>query len=128
MGDYSQRPFALEKGVTYKVNFNGIDYSCVGHIVDGRVCIGNDSVFGLAQNTREPFFIKDQDNFSEWYVFLESGDACNITVSYSAIKQLDPIYLPTAAVISNATGETPTAAEFNALLQALKDAGLMATE
>lgn len=40
-------------------------------------------------------------------------------------RTLDPTYLPKAAVVADAAGDTPTAAEFNALLASLRAAGYL---
>jgi hypothetical protein len=47
-------------------------------------------------------------------------------VEGSSVVPLDAKYLPKASAVADATGETPTAAEFNALLTALRDAGYLA--
>ena len=44
------------------------------------------------------------------------------------INKLDGKYLPKATAVLDVVGETPTAAEFNALLAALRAAGYLATE
>lgn len=50
----------------------------------------------------------------------------SVYVSKDGIKTLDPKYLP-KPVVADATGETVTGAEFNALLAALRSAGYLAT-
>lgn len=54
--------------------------------------------------------------------YLKSGEKLMLDTTKS--KQI-VTSIPMASKVADAAGDTPTAAEFNALLQALKDAGLM---
>lgn len=56
-----------------------------------------------------------------------SGDTVEIKIDGTSAKLYAPTY-PKAALVAEAAGDAPTAAEFKALLDALKAAGLMATE
>lgn len=49
------------------------------------------------------------------------------SLTYSSTKTIDPKFLPEATAVADAAGEAPTAAEFNALLAALREAGYLAT-
>lgn len=51
---------------------------------------------------------------------------CQI-VRCKQIREIDKKYLPKAEAVADATGSTPTAAEFNALLTALRNAGYLKT-
>lgn len=56
-----------------------------------------------------------------------AGDTVEVKIDATSSKLYVPTY-PKAALVAEAAGEAPTAAEFKALLDALKAAGLMATE
>ena len=60
-----------------------------------------------------------QNTYSSKHMYIKS-------LTYSYIETiLNNTYLPKAAAVSNATGETPTSEEFNALLAALREAGYL---
>lgn len=48
-------------------------------------------------------------------------------ISYGSTKTIEPKYLPVIPAIPDATGETVSATEFNALLAALREAGYLAS-
>ena len=54
-------------------------------------------------------------------------DFAVISLHEGAVYTLPLIYIAPANAVSNATGDTPTASEFNALLYALRDAGFLRT-
>ncbi len=55
-----------------------------------------------------------------------AGDTVEVKIDATSSKLYVPTY-PKAALVGKAAGDAPTTAEFNALLDALKAAGLMAT-
>ena len=56
-----------------------------------------------------------------------AGDTVEVKIDTTSSKLYVPAY-PKAALVAEAAGEAPTAAEFKALLDALKAAGIMAAE
>ena len=56
-----------------------------------------------------------------------AGDTVEVKIDTTSSKLYAPTY-PKAALVAEAAGEAPTAAEFKALLDALIAAGLMAAE
>lgn len=56
-----------------------------------------------------------------------AGDTVEVKIDATSSKLYVPTY-PKAALVAEAAGEAPTAAEFKALLDALKAAGIMAAE
>jgi len=55
----AMNPFSLtlEEGVEYVVTWNGTDYATTCTVMDGLLAIGNGSIFGMADDTGEPFLI-----------------------------------------------------------------------
>lgn len=90
----------LQGGVSYKVNFDGVEYNCIC-MEDPIPYIGNASGFGL-EDTGEPFsyFISEEDNTSHW-VSYDTSNQHTISVSGPSenVKPINPKYLPRLNVV-----------------------------
>ena len=53
------------------------------------------------------------------------GKQLKLYIKHTVINTMDKKFLPAANAVVDAAGETPTAAEFNALLTSLREAGLL---
>lgn len=62
-----------------------------------------------------------------WFMWDTAGNSWPSKFEYGNSKTIDPKYLPKAVAVADAAGDTPTAAEFNALLTALRNAGYLST-
>lgn len=69
----------------------------------------------------EPFNI----TFSSVGLYILKGEVSHVEAVFSEKKTIDPKFLPTADAVADAAGDTPTAAEFNALLASLRAAGYL---
>lgn len=77
------------------------------------------------------------DKAGIYFMYSDDGHSYTKSLKWGGLVTIDDKFipntvarvadLPVAAAVSNAAGETPTAAEFNALLTALRNAGLLAT-
>ena len=97
---YNELSYMLEEGITYIVNWNGIEYTCISRSDgDGSFYIGNQNIsdwfFPETINSNEPFFIATYapDNWST--IYAESGThTFTITTIKETIHRIDPKYLP----------------------------------
>lgn len=97
--------FSLIEGEFYLVMWNGVGHNCtaVTATFDGVDCVGvgNLSLIGLGEDTQEPFLIGVAVDGSRAAAFTTENGATH-TVSFihatSAIKTLDPKYLPMDAI------------------------------
>lgn len=62
-----------------------------------------------------------------WFMWDTANNSWPSKFEYGNNKTIDPKYLPKAVAVADAAGDTPTAAEFNALLTALRNAGYLST-
>lgn len=80
---------------------------------------------------RSGFFFRYYKNSKEMEVSNKQGPGQRTLYFKAPITETTPIdakWLPKIAAVPDASGDTPTAAEFNALLAALRDAGYMAAD
>ena len=128
--------FELVEGQTYTVNWDGTEYECVCSAFNSILVLGNLSIHGVGDDTGEPFVYVSVGEFTT----LDTSASHTISVKTvgEVITPMAPDFLPQAtqttygaikkaAHVPNAAGDTPTAAEFNALLKSLRDAGILAT-
>ena len=102
---------------------------------------GNCSLYSSSyENTGENYCVYAGTTNGEVYAFYEgwSGDVFYAKYVKEEVTQLSEEYIPSsiartvdipkASAVPDAAGETPTAAEFNALLAALRNGGIISTE
>lgn len=123
-------------GQTYTVKWDGTEHKCVCSIFNGKVlAIGNLSIIGMGSDTGEPFcYISAEGGFTT----LDT--AASHTISVKTIEEtvypMASAFLPQAtqtthgtvkqmSYLPNATGAAPTSNDFNKLLSALREAGIM---
>ena len=87
----------VEVGKTYTVNYNGVDYECVGQNIDG-ICLGNLSSYGLLGND-EPFIVAvSPPDMGVGMVVIPLDGATSVTLSISyngeVITPIQTKYLP----------------------------------
>lgn len=118
--------FRFNIGDACRIIYNGTSYDVVGQQYPGQArCYLGD--LNLAAY---PFcIVYDMIDARTTYRFTDtsSGVTTSISKGEASVVALDKKYIPKAAAVSDVTA-TPTAEEFNALLTALRNAGLMATE
>lgn len=110
----------------YRVTYNGTLYDVTGQQYPGeaRYYLGDLNLIAY------PFCIiwyMLDDITTYQFTDTSSGVTASISKGEASVITLDEKYIPKAAAVSDVTA-TPTAEEFNALLAALRNAGLMATE
>lgn len=112
-----------------KCTFDGDEYIFNQVFRDGTFYWGKDDY----DNGLSPIYFAQNVTGDGGYIAI-NNDGESHAVTYCAMTaenvyhKIDSKFLPQAAVVANAVGETPTAAEFNALLIALRNAGYLATE
>ena len=132
-GQYVLSVSALIPGDTYIAIVNGKEYigiaeSCEDTSSDNNMGI---NLFYHGEHPEDfsdaPISLGSYSN--SMYISFEKQDISYDVELYhnkTVVKTLDPKYLP-KPVVADATGETVTGAEFNALLAALRSAGYLAT-
>lgn len=117
---------AIVEGQEYTVVWNGTPYVCVAKVNEiGTLNLGNMNSIG-GEDTEEPFLIQIGVLRGETAVnALDNSSEVSIKILGYEVKKIDVKYLPKAAAVANAAGETVTSAEFNALLTALRNAGYL---
>lgn len=128
--------FRFNTGDAYRVTYNGTSYDVVGQQYPGqaRCYLGDLNLITY------PFcIVYDMIDAVTTYRFTDtsSGVTASISKGEASVVALDEKYIPDtiarisdipkAAAVSDVIA-APTAEEFNALLTALRNAGLMATE
>ena len=84
----------ISDGQTYTVVWDGVEYSCVGHVIKSANYIGNPAAFG-AESTGEPFLYANVNSQSMWasYDTSTSHTICVIMQSVD-YQTIDEKYLP----------------------------------
>ena len=134
--------FCIEEGKQYRAVFDGKEYNCVGikrseriHYISatGETEVSQSNVFSYTTCT--PTKINER-NCALTTLASDSGHTFSISEVSETIYPLDSNLFPNATTttpgtvkqmpyLPNATGDTPTAENFNQLLRELKNAGLM---
>lgn len=93
-----QTVLPITVGATYTVMWNGTLYECTASSgVNGIKYLGNGAIYGVSENTGEPFFIitSDSDNVS---IIIFNDGSTTVTLSYEGvvnkIHTIDPKYIP----------------------------------
>lgn len=132
----------FEKGKTYIVVIDGVEYVCTGWLPEGApedmVTLGNGEIDSVPGGDDVPFLIFTQ--YSQTYEPYTQGQlhliypnystvtsTCTITIrtNMATVKPIATKYIPKAAAVANATTDTMVA-QFNALLTSLREAGYLA--
>lgn len=92
--------YMLEEGITYIVNWDGIEYTCISRSDgDGSFYIGNQNIsdwfFPEIINSNEPFFIATFAPGNRSTIYSETGThTFTIATIKETIHRIDPKYLP----------------------------------
>ena len=131
--------FEIIEGQTYTVNWDGTEYECVGVAIDEDKCgLGNLYLLKVGDDTGEPFSY----TYNKTYAiggFMALDTSANHTISVKttdgAVTPMVPDFLPQANQTTYGTikkaahvphvTEAPTSDDFNKLLSALREAGIM---
>lgn len=123
---------------TYTVNWDGTDYECVCYFFNSRGALGNPSIYGVGNDTGEPF-IYLYDSSQPVAGFTTHNTSASHTISVKTVREvitpMTSAFLPQAtqttygaikkaAHVPHVT-EAPTSNDFNKLLSALREAGIM---
>ena len=131
--------FEIIEGQTYTVNWDGTEYECVGVAIDEDKCgLGNLYLLKVGDDTGEPFSY----TYNKTYTiggFMALDTSVSHTISVKIIEgtatPMTSAFLPQAtqttygaikkaAHVPHVT-EAPTSNDFNKLLSALREAGIM---
>lgn len=131
--------FEIIEGQTYTVNWDGTEYECVGVAIDEDKCgLGNLYLLKVGDDTGEPFSY----TYNKTYTiggFMTLDTSASHTISVKATEgaaiPMAPEFLPQAnqttygaikkaAHVPHVTA-APTSNDFNKLLSALREAGIM---
>ena len=131
--------FDIIEGQTYTVNWDGTEYECIGVAIDEDKCgLGNPYLLKVGDDTGEPFSY----TYNKTYAiggFMALDPSASHTIS---VKITEGTAIPmTSAFLPQATQttygavkkaahvphvtEAPTSNDFNKLLSALREAGIM---
>ena len=131
--------FEIIEGQTYTVNWDGTEYECVGVTIDEDKCgLGNLYLLKVGDDTGEPFSYTYNKTYTVGgFMTLDTSASHTISVKITegAVTPMTSAFLPQAN--QNAYGaikkaahvphviEAPTSNDFNKLLSALREAGIM---
>lgn len=77
--------FEITEGRTYTVNWDGTDYECVGSVFNEIPILGNTFIYGVGQDTGEPFlYLFEMNNYGS---FLTSDTAASHTISVKTAEE-----------------------------------------
>lgn len=131
--------FEIIEGQTYTVNWDGTEYECVGVAIDEDKCgLGNLYLLKVGDDTGEPFSYTYNKTYAiGGFMALDTsaGHTISVKITEGAVTPMAPDFLPQAnqttygaikkaAHVPHVT-EAPTSNDFNKLLSALREAGIM---
>lgn len=131
--------FEIIEGQTYIVNWDGIEYKCAGFTIDEDKCgFGNLYLLKVGDDTGEPFsYTYNKTYVIGGFMTLDTSASHTISVKTTegAVIPMASAFLPQAnqttygaikkaAHVPHVT-EAPTSNDFNKLLSALREAGIM---
>ena len=131
--------FEIIEGQTYTVNWDGTEYECVGVTIDEDKCgLGNLYLLKVGDDTGEPFSYTYNKTYTiGGFMTLDTSASHTISVKITegAVTPMTSAFLPQAtqttygaikkaAHVPHVT-EAPTSNDFNKLLSALREAGIM---
>ena len=133
---FTDENFNIVDGKSYTIIWDVETYQCITTIVNGGIAFGNLSMFGQA-DTGEPFiFTMSTTGTKMVYIYtMDTAATHTITVRGETFIPFSPNFLPQAtqttygaikkaAHVPHVT-EAPTSNDFNKLLSALREAGIM---
>ena len=87
--------FDISEGQTYTVVWDGVEYSCVGHVTEQGTYIGNPAAFG-AESTGEPFLYVNS-NQPTWVSYdTAASHTIKVTTISTVYQTIDVNMLPKA--------------------------------
>ena len=118
--------FGISVGQIYTVVWDGVEYSCVGHVVDGDSYIGNAAVLNL-ESTGEPFSYLSGE-IPMWVSYDTSAShTISVTTQGTVYKTIDKKFLPEAGKFvvdaTNLPSDTTGWGNLSDSLRAALDAG-----
>ena len=131
--------FEIIEGQTYTVNWDGTEYECVGVTIDEDKCgLGNLYLLKVGDDTGEPFSYTYNKTYAiGGFMTLDTSASHtrSVKITEEAVTPMAPNFLPQAtqttygaikkaAHVPHVT-EAPTSNDFNKLLSALREAGIM---
>ena len=128
--------FPIVYGKSYTIIWDGETYQCVATTIgNGQLVLGNLSFFGAGTDTGEPFLFVDQGHGKKMIATNDTAATHTITVRWENVYPISYEFLPQAsqttygaikkaAHVPHVT-EAPTSNDFNKLLSALREAGIM---
>lgn len=132
-GEVNIEPFEFKEGATYKLAIDGVAQTATAtsngvlqftenfNLNDGRIVYKNVRFAPFISTGNGTLFVAVGTSTS-------SGEYPISLYMEQSIGVLNKTSLPRTAAVPDAAGETPTAAEFNALLAALRDGGIISNE
>ena len=86
----------ISDGQTYTIFWDGVEYSCVGHVADGTSYIGNPAAFG-AESTGEPFLYVSANSQLIWVSYdMSTSHTIKVTTVDTIYQTIDVNMLPKA--------------------------------
>ena len=86
----------ISDGQTYTIVWDGVEYSCVGHVADGSSHIGNPAAFG-AESTGEPFLYAISNQKNMWISYdTSTSHTIKVTIIDTVYQTIDVNMLPEA--------------------------------
>ena len=86
----------ISDGQTYTIVWDGVEYSCVGHVSTGSAYIGNPAAFG-AESTGEPFLYTNMNSQSLWVSYdTSTSHTIKVTTIDTVYQTIDVNMLPKA--------------------------------
>lgn len=85
----------ISDGQTFTVVWDGVEYSCVGHVIENVTYIGNPAAFGL-EATSEPFLYANMSQQSMWVSYDTSAShTISVITQATTYEKIDENFLPT---------------------------------
>ena len=131
--------FEIIEGQTYTVNWDGTEYECVGVAIDEDKCgFGNLYLLKVGDDTGEPFSYTYNKTYAIggfMTIDISASHTRSVKTTEGAVTPMASAFLPQAnqttygaikkaAHVPHVT-EAPTSNDFNKLLSALREAGIM---
>lgn len=131
--------FEIIEGQTYTVNWDGTEYECVGVAIDEDKCgFGNLYLLKVGDDTGEPFSYTYNKTYAIggfMTIDISASHTISVKTTEGAVTPMASAFLPQAnqttygaikkaAHVPHVT-EAPTSNDFNKLLSALREAGIM---
>ena len=84
----------ISDGQTFTVVWDGVEYSCVGHVIKNVTYIGNPAALGL-EATSEPFLYTNMNQQSMWVSYDTSAShTIKVTTIRTVYQTMDENFLP----------------------------------